>query len=45
MILLPALTVIVCRLFAMGAVQSAAIVIFVTLLLVVERIVWSAYRS
>ena len=45
MILLPALTVIVCRLFAMGAVQSAVIVIFVTLLLAVRRIVLNVYRS
>ncbi len=45
MILLPALTVIVCRLCALEVVQSVVIVTFVTLLLVVERIVWSAYRS
>ena len=45
MILLPALTVIVCRLCALEVVQSAAIVIFVTLLLAVRRIVLNVYRS
>ena len=45
MILLPALTVIVCKLFALGVVQSVVTVTFVTLLLVARRIALNVYRS
>ena len=45
MILLPALTVIVCKLFALGVVQSVVTVTFVTLLLAARRIALNVYRS
>jgi len=45
MILLPALTVIVCRLCALEVVQSVVIASFATLLLAVRSVVLNVYRS
>jgi hypothetical protein len=45
MILLPALTVMACKLFALAVVPSVVIVTSALLLLVVKSVVWNVYLS